>query len=143
MILYRRSEWYGITYLMVMRGSLLPKTLPPALFAAVLSVFVHLDKDLDWKLFNWAVDPDQDYSLSEWLTEAYGMQLFGIVFGYLCVTRINMSYARYWEGVTNVKTMHSKWADACGQCLVFDRMLNPACDIHEEPFCRHLVRLFS
>ena len=49
----------------------------------------------------------------EWLNEAYGMQLLGIVFGYLCVTRINMSYARYWEGVTQVKTMHSKCAPPC------------------------------
>ena len=46
-------------------------------------------------------------------------------------------------GVTQVKTMHSKWADAAGQCLNFDRLQQPHCDLRDEPFCRHLVRLFS
>ena len=142
MIMYKRTEWYGLMYLTTMRGSLLPKMVPPSLFAALISILIHMDKD-HWHVLNWSSDPDEDTPLHEWLTEAYGISLFGIVFGYLCVTRINMSYARYWEGVTQVKTMHSKWADACGQVLVFDRMRHPACDIRNEPFCRHVVRLFS
>ena len=142
MIMYKRSEWYGLMYLTTMRGSLLPKMVPPSLFAAIISIMIHMDKDY-WHVLSWSSDPDEDTPLYEWLTEAYGISLFGLVFGYLCVTRINMSYARYWEGVTQVKTMHSKWADACGQVLVFDRMRHPACDIRNEPFCRHIVRLFS
>ena len=82
-----------------------------------------------------------------------------------------MSYARYWEGTTMVKNMHSKWADACGQVccsprrstlgrallatsvpyvasrspqvLNFDRCLSSKCDLADEPFCCHIVRLFS
>ena len=32
--------------------------------------------------------------------ETYGVQVFGIVFGYLMVARLNICYARYWEGVS-------------------------------------------
>ena len=59
------------------------------------------------------------------------------------VTRINMSYARYWEGVTMVKNMHSKWADACGQIIAFDRALSTEINLTSDPFCCHIVRLFS
>jgi hypothetical protein len=38
-----------------------------------------------------------------YLSHPYTFQLVGLVFGYLMVTRINMSYARYWEGVTMIK----------------------------------------
>ena len=42
-----------------------------------------------------------------------------------------------------VKNMHSKWADACGQVICFDRSLTGECDLTSDPFCCHIVRLFS
>ena len=91
--------------------------------------------------------------------EAYAMQILGVVFGFLSVTRLNVSYQRYWEGITSVKVMHSKWADAAVQALTFDAndthedfcgsgpLGSPADDDEEAPrdaiaFRRHLVRLF-
>lgn len=97
--MYKRSEWYGLMYLTNMRGSMLPKASLPGIVAAIISVLIH------FRIINIVVSNEE---LTDWLTESYGMQLLGIVFGYLCVTRINMSYSRYWEGVTHVKTMHSK-----------------------------------
>lgn len=106
MIMYKRSKWYGLTYLFKLHGSLMPKASLPALVAAGLNLLIHFfGKSEDSEILG--------YPMMEWLNEAYGMQLLGIVFGYLCVTRINMSYARYWEGVTQVKTMHSKCAPPC------------------------------
>ena len=52
----------------------------------------------------------------------------------------DISYQRYWEGVTVIKNMHSKWADACGQVLNFDRDGSTACDLTDEPFCLHIVK---
>lgn len=42
-----------------------------------------------------------------------------------------------------VKNMHSKWADACGQIIAFDRALSTECNLTSDPFCCHIVRLFS
>ena len=53
--------------------------------------------------------------IRDYFGHPYAMQLVGLVFGYLMIARLNVSYGRYWEGVTNVKTMLSKWADACMQ----------------------------
>ena len=39
--------------------------------------------------------------------------------------------------------MHSKWADACGQVISFDRSRSSECDLTSDPFCCHVVRLFS
>ena len=72
----------------------------------------------------------------------YAFQLFGIVFGYLSIARLNISFARYWEGVTQIKVMHSKWADAVMQILAFDRLDSDDVDISGDPFCAQLVRAF-
>ena len=42
-----------------------------------------------------------------------------------------------------VKNMHSKWADACGQIIAFDRALTTETNLTSDPFCCHIVRLFS
>jgi len=132
MISYRRTAYYGLNYFFYYRGSVLPRCLPPAIVAC---------------LFNWAILEGHielwtDES-SEFLAHPYTFQLVGLVFGYLTVYRISMSYNRYWEGVTMVKNMHSKWADACGQVIAFDRSKSSECDLTTDPFCCHIVRLFS
>ena len=42
-----------------------------------------------------------------------------------------------------VKNMHSKWSDACGQIIAFDRALTTEANLASDPFCCHIVRLFS
>ena len=37
MIFYKRTEWYGLQYLLKLDGSLLPKTLPSMILAGVIS----------------------------------------------------------------------------------------------------------
>ena len=71
------------------------------------------------------------------------MQLFGVVIGYLSVSRLNISYDRYWEGITEIKTMHSKWACCCGALIQFDQVGNPNPELWDEPYCVYIVRLFS
>ena len=87
--------------------------------------------------------PGEGPPKNETFDHPYAFQLFGIVFGYLTVARLNWSYNRYWEGVTHIKVMHSKWADAATQVLAFDRLDDSSTSIADDPFCRHIVRLFS
>mmetsp|Transcript_35050 Transcript_35050/g.96812 ORF Transcript_35050/g.96812 Transcript_35050/m.96812 type:complete len:297 (-) Transcript_35050:951-1841(-) len=133
MILYSRTNWYGIGYFFSLRGSVLPRVVPAQVVSCLICFVVH----------KGYLDDAVGSPVNEWIGDTYAMQLFGVVFGYLCVTRINMSYSRYWEGTTMVKNMHSKWADACGQVLNFDRCASPKCDLTDDPFCCHIVRLFS
>ena len=139
MIDYKRTDWYGWGYLCQHlapgAGSVFPKCLPPMIIAAILG--------------GWSASPSGAAALPQYDTaralfgETYGMQVFGIVFGFLCVARLNICYSRYWEGVTSVKMMHSKFSDAAAQACAFDRVKSHDTNISSEPFCRHLVHLFS
>ena len=137
MIPYARTQWYGWNYMFRCRGSVLFRVIPVSIFSTVLAVVVSTYGD---ELMDALGYPGEFRDL---MGHPYAMQLFGNVFGYLTVNRITTSYSRYWEGVTVVKNMHSKWADACGQILNFDRVQTVNTDLTDEPFCRHIVRLFS
>ena len=64
--------------------------------------------------------PAQD-EVKEFFGDPYSMQMYGIVFGYLSIARMTVSYQRYWEGVTHVKTMHAKWIESCSQVIASPR----------------------
>jgi len=133
MIFYERTNWYGLSYLLVLHGSLLPRLLPATAVGGVIGGITSAG------LLDGPLGMDVAKDLFE---HPYSFQLFGIVFGYLCIARLNISYQRYWEGVSQVKIMYSKWADACTQILAFDRLDDIAVDISGEPFCKHIVNLF-
>ena len=138
MIDYKRTSWYGLGYLFPpwQRGTVLIRCIPAAVVAGTFNALLVAGiVDLS--------DGSTTGGASGYLSHPYTFQLVGIVFGYLMVTRINMSYSRYWEGVTMVKNMHSKWSDACGQIIAFDRALSTECNLTSDPFCCHVVRLFS
>ena len=129
---YRRTDWYGVEYLWHTSGSVIPRCIPPVIIGC---------------LVNWLALTGRMFTANEdesvFLSHPYTFQLVGLVFGYLTIYRINISYNRYWEGVTMVKNMHSKWADACAQTINFDRSKSGECDVTSDPFCCHVVRLFS
>ena len=108
MITYERTNWFGLMYLYRLRGSLLPRCLPMMLLGAGIAGAVEIAEEY------WEADVT--------LGDKYSMQLFGLVFGYLSIARLNISYNRYWEGASHIHVMHSKWADACSQALAFDRI---------------------
>jgi len=61
----------------------------------------------------------------------YVYQIYTFVLGFILVFRCNLSYARFWEGRTNIQLMSSKWADAVLQAVVFDSVSNKSQkDIH-------------
>ena len=120
-------------YLLILNGSIIPRVLP----AAVIGGWIGGITNAGWLDGMFGMDVDK-----ELFEHPYSFQLFGIVFGYLCIARLNISYARYWEGVSQIKIMYSKWADACSQILAFDRLDDAAINIEKEPFCAHIVQLF-
>jgi len=133
MIHYERTNWYGVTYFFRLHGSLLPRCLPSMVLAGVLSGLAasgFIEDHTGWNVDGLFGEDD------------YAMQLFGVVFGFLSVTRLNMSYSRYWEGISMIKQMHSKWADACVQVVAFDRIYANGIGCGDDPFCNHIVRLF-
>ena len=49
-------------------------------------------------------------------------------------------FCRYWEGITFLKQMHSKWFDACVQTLSFDSCMRNDTDLRGDAFCASIVR---
>ena len=138
MIDYETSRWYGLLYLTKLQGILLPRLLPVIIIAATLAGLVASEAV---EAFNWC--PQDEGGAKAQFAHPYAFQLYGIVFGYMSIARLNISFGRYWEGVTHLKTMHSKWTDATLQILSFDRQGNTAVSLEDEPFCRHIVHLIK
>ena len=82
MIRYKRSTWFGISYLLQVRGSLLPRCLPWCVISGAIAVLL-ASGTLD-TLFSSGWDP------TTFFTHPYSMQLFGLVFGYLAISRTNI-----------------------------------------------------
>eukprot|EP00929_Paragymnodinium_shiwhaense_P119760 TRINITY_DN91657_c0_g1_i1.p1 TRINITY_DN91657_c0_g1~~TRINITY_DN91657_c0_g1_i1.p1 ORF type:complete len:746 (+),score=116.48 TRINITY_DN91657_c0_g1_i1:125-2362(+) len=53
------------------------------------------------------------------LPHHYAMHAFGVVIAFAIVFRTNLSWSRYWEAVSSVHVMYSKWADAFMQVSAF------------------------
>lgn len=69
---YKRTSWYGWTYLLRWQGSLLPHTLPYMVISCTIAAVTRtkvLDEALGWSLTDAFGD------------DSYAIQLFGIVFG--------------------------------------------------------------
>ena len=93
MIDYTRTEWYGLNYFLHMKGVLFPRLLPVMILAGVIAGIVASEK-VDG--MDWCEDDDGNLLFEH----PYAFQLFGIVFGYMSVARMNISISRYFEGVT-------------------------------------------
>ena len=133
MIHYERTNWYGFSYLLQRSGSLLPRCLPLMMIAGAIAGF----------FASGIIDEWTGYAVLDVFGHRYSMSLFGLVFGYLSIARLNISYNRYWEGSSNLKQMHSKWFDAFCQAIAFDQQDYNQPELHKEPWCLHLARLFA
>lgn len=132
MIFYTRTEWYGLHYLVQLSGSVVPRCIPAMIVGGSISF-----------IFSVGWVDKAGFPIRDYFGHPYAMQLLGLVFGYLSIARLNVSLTRYWEGVTQLKTMHSKWADACSQAVTYDRLTNSGVQLTNDGFCLHIVRLFQ
>ncbi|EER01022.1 hypothetical protein Pmar_PMAR025120 [Perkinsus marinus ATCC 50983] len=62
----------------------------------------------------------------------FAVQIFAIILGYVIVFRTDMALNRYWEGVTNVHLMISKWGDAFMQINSFINVTVRTCSEEEK-----------
>lgn len=53
------------------------------------------------------------------IPDKYALHAIGVFVGFACVFRTNLSWARYWEAVTHLHFMYSKWGDAFSQIHAF------------------------
>ena len=83
MIRYERTEWYGFFYLFRLAGSTLPRCLPAVLLAAAIAAF-----------FSSGVIDRAGLPIRDFFGHPYAMQVLGLVFGYLSINRLNVSYNR-------------------------------------------------
>ena len=56
----------------------------------------------------------------------YSLHVFGMVLGFALVMRIQIAYARFWEGATQAAQMASKWVDVASQVVCFDEASSDA-----------------
>ena len=125
MIDYDPEKWYGYHKLIQMRGSVVPRTFPQCIVAC------------------WAVIPIDYYGLLYFLGSPYAHQVFTFSLSFLIIMRTNTAYARYWEGISEASTMHSKWMDAVTQILAFDELAKPPAADTGELFRHRILHLTS
>mmetsp|Transcript_116107 Transcript_116107/g.335322 ORF Transcript_116107/g.335322 Transcript_116107/m.335322 type:complete len:591 (+) Transcript_116107:118-1890(+) len=115
-------------------GSVAPKAarwaVPSAMFAILYYRLIH-----DWtEGWNWLNEPTP--------AEMTAFSLFTSILGFLIVFRAQLSYARYWEGITLAERACGVWLNGCSNLIAF---CNTAPDKQEEveTFQYMLSRLMS
>jgi predicted membrane chloride channel (bestrophin family) len=131
MITYN-SGTFGFQLLFRLHGSAVFKSITPALISSIIYIIIYHTHDLendDGELF------DHPYPM--------GALISALTF--LLAFRANFSYNRYWEAMTAVHQMHSKWLDAGMELAAFhlqsaayDARKPPAFGSHPE--LKHLER---
>jgi len=53
------------------------------------------------------------------ITHSYGLHTLGVLVSFAVVFRVNLAWGRYWEALTSVHCMYSKWGDAFMQFTTF------------------------
>jgi len=88
------------------------------------SIFMRLDNlimgavnALAAGLCQYAIDVESEYAPK--LPHHYGMHALGVIVGFAVVFRTNLGWQRYWEAVSQLHTMYSKWGDAFSQAFAF------------------------
>jgi predicted membrane chloride channel (bestrophin family) len=87
---------YGLQILLRLHGSAVFKSLTPALLSTAIYFIL-------WHTY-WESDTDV-------LGNPYPMGTLMVAFSFLLTFKMSFSYNRYWEAVTAVHQMHSKWLD--------------------------------
>lgn len=125
MIYYDPGKWFGFHKLFQTTGGVTMEVMPRCLFSVALVGIVNY-QDL-------IVFPGSPY--------AHKCFTFGLSF--LVIMRTNLSYNRYWEGISQLVAMHSKWSDAALQINAFDHLTTGSAATAGDKFRNHVVHLMS
>jgi len=112
MLLYPRS-FSGIGLLFTCAGSALPRAMVPAIFSTVWCIILEV-----------IIIDSESRGAGEDNTAVFDnpfpYQVFASMVGFALVFRTNVAYNRYWEGLTNFRTLSVKWGDCATMILGFD-----------------------
>ena len=114
----------GLSFFCRIFGSVIPRALPWGILGAVEGYVLDAS---NLALFRFRNGPDGSPELELW-HHPYSVHVFGMVIGFALVMRVQIAYARFWEGATNIRTLSAKLADSIMQIISFDEMppLGPA-----------------
>lgn len=68
-------------------------------------------------LLQYFIDQDASYKVD--IDHHYGLHALGTIVGFSVVFRTNLGWSRYWEAVSALHLMYSKWGDAFSQLFAF------------------------
>jgi predicted membrane chloride channel (bestrophin family) len=94
-------------------GSAVFKSIAPSILSSIVYVVLYINYD------NVHFNNDNTYNNEPILIHPYPMGALIAALTFLLTFRANFSYNRYWEAVTAVHTMHSRWLDAATQATAF------------------------
>jgi len=117
MLLYPHS-FSGLPLLLTVAGSSIPRAIFPAFMAMCLCIVI--EETISQEFLNHI------------FAHPYPYTVFANVVGFALVYRTNIAYNRYWEGITHVRTMSTKWGDAALNVLSFDQHEKPPAKPPEE-----------
>lgn len=108
MLLYNNRSFFRLV--LTWQGTIFwrPTCLLGALFCAAMCVLFRFLTDIGFPI---AVELQQSHH--------YGMQALGSVVAFAVVFRCNLGWQRYWEAVSHLHFMYSKWGDAYSQLCAF------------------------
>ncbi len=120
MINYDINRWGGMHVFIMCSGSVLPRALIPCAISIAVCQLVLIE----------AGETDDSRSalgaqlsvFRNYLRHPYPHQITSVLIGFMMVFRVQLSYQRFWEGITVLTDMWTKWYDAAVQVCAFDEM---------------------
>lgn len=125
MIEYDPGKWWGWHKLIQLHGSVVQDVLPHCLVATFLVLWAHFS---DAVIFP---------------KSPYAHQIFTFGLSFLVIMRTNLSYSRYWEGISELVAMWSKWTDAVSQIIAFDELATGPAAASGLKFRAHVIHIMS
>ena len=110
-------------------GSVIPRSIPFAIVGSIQGALMKATVGWGWDVFG--------LEYQETWFHPYTMHVLGMVLGFSLVMRIQIAYARFWEGATQCHQASSKWADAAMQVMAFDEASKDAFTEQARPHCAH------
>mmetsp|Transcript_65897 Transcript_65897/g.157545 ORF Transcript_65897/g.157545 Transcript_65897/m.157545 type:complete len:571 (-) Transcript_65897:103-1815(-) len=135
MITYESGGKFFLLNVFRVHGSVFPKALVVSLPCALLTAFLE-----------WASNNVQAFKHlkdnEEIMTNSQAWAGFSFLVGFLVVFRTSQAYSRFWEGLTAMHMMRSRWLDAASALLAFCKHSEANIDSIVS-FEMLLVRLYS
>ena len=142
MIHYDLNKWWGLSPCLQLYGSVLPKAVPYVVLSVVICAVMLA---IDQTTLNTAAgeSPSEGALLRTYLLHPYAHQIASVMTGFIMVFRVQLSYSRYWEGITVLYDMWTKWYDAAVQVCAFDELSTGEQAKSGPAFRQHALHVFS